>query len=265
MAAKKGTWIGGTAFVACALAAGTWFLAVHPTLSDAAGLRAQTEQVNQSNDLLQKKITKLAADFQKLPQYQQQLDQLRTQVPTTGQLTDYVRQVDQIAAAHTVVVTNMGPGSAKLFVLAQGAAPVAPAPAASPSATPSATPTTDGTGATATTSGAASGVPAGMVAIPMSITVVGTYDNTLAFLSDLQTATPRLFLVSSVNATAQKEQPAGGGRPATHKGDQELIITGSLYVLPDPTAGSAPAPSQTPTPLPAPIPGKNPLVPVAGQ
>ncbi|MBN9374652.1 MAG: hypothetical protein J0I40_04510, partial [Cellulomonas sp.] len=102
MAAKKGTWIGGTLFAAAVIGAATWFGAVHPTLSDAAALRAQTDDVNRSNQTLQTKVTQLAADFQKLPQYKQQLEALRIQVPTTAQLSDYVRQVQQNATARDV-------------------------------------------------------------------------------------------------------------------------------------------------------------------
>jgi Tfp pilus assembly protein PilO len=273
MAAKKGTWIGGTVFAAAVIGAATWFGVVSPTLSAAAGLRAQTDQVNQSNDVLQTKVQKLAAEYKKLPDYKQQLDTLRIQVPTTAQLSDYVRQVQQVATAHSVVVTTINPGAAKAVTLAQSAAPApasTPTDTASPTDTstpaPTATSATDATGTGTTSAPAASGVPVGMAAIPMSFTVVGTYDNTLAFLSDVQTATARLFLVTGIQGTSQKDAQASSGRPATKVGDQELVVTGFLYVLPDPTAvAPTPAPTTTAPALPAPVPGKNPLVPVAGK
>ncbi|OJV80288.1 MAG: hypothetical protein BGO37_02635 [Cellulomonas sp. 73-92] len=267
MAAKKGTWIGGTLFAAAVIGAATWFGAVHPTLSDAAALRAQTDDVNRSNQTLQTKVTQLAADFQKLPQYKQQLEALRIQVPTTAQLSDYVRQVQQIATAHTVVVTSFAPSTPQAVVVTRAAAPAAtPTPSPTASASPSASATADPAtpASTAASAAAASGVPAGMAAIPVSITVVGTYDNTLAFLNDLQTGIPRVMLVSGFTGTSQKDAAASGGKPATHVGDQELVVTGFLYVLPDPTAAT-PAPSPTAPVLPAPAPGKNPLVPVAGK
>ena len=267
MAAKKGTWIGATVFAAAVIGAATWFGAVSPTLSAAADLRTQTDEVNQANDLLQMKVQKLAAEYKKLPDYKQQLEQLRIQVPTAAELSDYVRQVQDVATAHSVVVTTINPGPAKAFTMAPSAA-AAPVPAPTPTdtATPAPTdPSSTDTGAATTPAAPASGVPAGMAAIPISITVVGTYDNTLAFLNDVQTATPRLLLVTGIQGTSQKDAAASSGRPATKVGDQELVITGFLYVLPDPTA-AAPAPAPTATPsLPAPVPGKNPLVPVAGK
>ena len=264
MAVKTGTWIGGTVVVAALVGAGTWFGAVSPTLSHAADLRAQTDQVNQSNTVLQTEVNKLAAEDKKLPQYKQQLAALRLQVPTTAQLSDYILQVEQIAAARTVVITSIAPSAAKSVTVTAGAAPVAtPTPSATASSTAGAT-ASSGTSSSTATTAAASAVPAGMAAIPVAMTVIGSYDNTLAFLNDLQTATPRLFLVSGFTGTSQKEAAASGGKPATHVGDQQLVISGDLYVLPDPTA-AAPAPGATAPALPVPAPGKNPLVPVAGK
>jgi hypothetical protein len=108
-------------------------------------------------------------------------------------------------------------------------------------------------------------VPAGLTAIPITITVVGTYDNTQAFLYDLQNATPRVFLVSGFTGTSQKETAASAGRPAMNLGDQELVISGFTYVLPDLTTPVPVDPGVAPAPLPGVVPGKNPLVPVDGR
>lgn len=280
MAAKKGTWIGGTAFVAVAVAAGTWFLGVSPQMGSAADLRAQTEQVKHQNDLLELQIASLEAESEKLPEYEAELEGIRVQIPTTAELSDYLRQVHAMAAAHAVFVTNVAPGTAQAFVPAVVAAP-APEPSETADAE-SDSPTDESTDEeTPVEPAAPTGprVPDGFAAIPLSVTVLGTYDNTLAFLNDLQTVSPRLFLVSALTATAQKEAEPSGGKPATAVGDQELVITGYLYVLPqapgtqvpepeptDPSATPSPAPTPTPTPgLPAPVPGKNPLVPIGGD
>ena len=269
--AKKSTWIGATVFVALVLMAAAWFAGVSPTMSQAADLRDQTAKVTSSNEVLSAKITKLATEFKSLPDYQKQLTALRTQVPTTAQLSDYLRALDAIATAHSVVLTTITPSPAQAFVAGVGTAPKpVPTPTTTASAGAMPSPTTgtgSATGGTAAPAAAASSaVPAGFAAIPVSLTVVGTYANTLAFLSDLQTATPRLFLVAGFTGTSQQKAVAAGGRPATQIGDQELAITGFLYVLPDATAAAAPTPKPTATAaLPAPVPGKDPLVPVAGQ
>ncbi len=285
MAAKKGTWVAGTVVASVAIMAGAWLLAINPQLSEAAGLRDQTASVESQNSALSDTIEQLKKDFAHLDEYKGQLADLRTQIPTTDALSEYVREIDTIAAQHQVVVTNLVPSPAQAFVPAQVAAPAAPTeeptdPAAEESTDPTAeaSPTADATTeapvdpgdttATPAPDGGAS-VPEGFAAIPVSITVVGTYDNTVAFLNSLQTGTKRLFLVSGITGTSQKDGEATGGKPATVVGDQELVVTGFLYALPDPLA-SLPAPdgAEAPTPapsLPAPPPGRNPLVPVAGE
>ncbi len=265
MAASKGTWIGGTALAAAVLGAGAWFLAIQPQSAEAADLRSQAEQVDSQNAVLGVQIDALKSQSEKLPDYQAQLETLRVQIPATAQLSEYLRQLNAIAAAHAVTITGVVPGTAEVF---------APAVVAAPAPTPSESPDSEDSGATAdpTESGsppesATPLVPDGFATIPLAITVVGSYDNTLAFLNDLQVTTPRLFLVSGLAALSQREADASGGRPATALGDQELQVTGYLYVLADTTGASVPTPDPTaPAPaLPAPVPGKNPLVPIAGQ
>lgn len=266
--AKKGSWIGATVLGSVAIVVASWFLAINPTLSAASEVRAQTTQVKSQNDALAVKVAKLKADFAKLDDYKSQLTAMRKQIPTTAELSDYLRQLDGIAAAHAVTVTAVAPGSPTAVVAKAAQAP-APAPAATATPTPGASATPVPTaapnaGAAAAGAAAASAIPAGFTDIPLSVTVLGSYDNTLAFLNDLQSATPRLFLVSGFTATGQQDAAAAGGKPKTSVGDQELVVTGFLYVLPDTAAAPTPAPTATPA-LPGAVPGKNPLNPVGGK
>ena len=257
--AKRSTWIGGTIFVALVIVAAAWFLAISPMFAAAAESRAQAESTRQENQLQELKITQLKADFAKLPEYKAELAAIRGQLPADAELSAYLRQLNEIAAARSVVITSIAPAAPVAFV---PAIPVVVAPA--PVAADTTTTTTTAADAAATTPAAPSGpvVPAGFAAIPFTLTVVGTYDNTLAFLADVQSATSRLVLVSGLAGTAQDESEASGGRPATAVGDQELVLTGFAYVLPDPAA--APAPVDTST-LPGAVGGKNPLIPVGGK
>lgn len=266
--AKKGSWIGATIFGSVAIVVASWFLAINPTLSAASEVRAQTTQVKSQNDALAVKVAKLKADFAKLDDYKSQLTDMRKQIPTTAQLSDYLRQLDAIATAHAVTITAVAPGS-PTAVVAKAAQAAAPAPAATATPAPGATATPAPTaapnaGGAAAGAAAASALPAGFTDIPLSVTVLGSYDNTLAFLNDLQNATPRLFLVSGFTATGQQDAAAAGGKPKTSVGDQELVVTGFLYVLPDTAAAATPAPTATPA-LPGAVPGKNPLNPVGGK
>lgn len=251
---KRATWIGGTVFAGIVIVVAAWFLAINPVLSAAADLRSQTVQVQQQNDTLDRQLTKLRADFAKLPQYKDELTGLRSQIPTDTELSAYLVQIDAIATARDVTVTALTPGTPTAVVVA------APAPATTPAAT------TGSSAASGTGQAAPAGAStAGFYDIPMAITVVGRYDATQAFLSDLQNSTPRLFLATSVAGTSQKQAAAGGGKPATAVGDEELLITGMTFVLTSSYPAATPTPSATPAALPGAVPGKNPLMPVPGK
>lgn len=263
--AKRSTWIGGTVFAALVILAATYFLAVSPMLATASDTRAEVASTQLSNDLLQLKIKKLAADFAKLPEYKADLAAIRVQIPVGADLSGYLRQLDTIAVAHSVTVTAVGPSPAQTVVPAVPA--VAPAAAAAPTPAPTATVSAaPAAGASAAAAPAANAAPVGFAAIPFTLTVVGTYDNALAFLSDLQNATPRLFLVTGLTGTSQPKAEASGGKPATALGDIELKIDGFTYVLTDPSAVPAVAAPATPAPaLPGAVAGKNPLIPLGGK
>jgi Tfp pilus assembly protein PilO len=269
--AKRSTWIGGTVFAALVIMAATYFLAVSPMLATASDTRAEVVATQQSNDALQRKITKLAADFAKLPEYKADLAAVRVQIPVGADLSGYLRQLDAIAVAHSVTLTTLGPSVAQKVVPAvSAAAPAAAVPTPAPTAESSAADATatgaDSAGTGAAAAPAANAAPVGFAAIPFTMTVVGTYDNGLAFLSDLQNATPRLFLVTALTETSQSKTDAGGGRPATALGDIELTDTGFTYALTDPYAvPAAAAPAAAAPALPGAVAGKNPLVPLGGK
>jgi len=258
--AKASGWVGGTAIVAVVILIASWFLVISPKLSAAQEDRAQTETVKQHNDVLSTQLATLEKQAAALNTTRSDLAALRKQIPTSAQLTDYLRTLSDLAATHSVVITSLMPGVAVPFVAAAAAAaapkptPTATAAAAAPAA-PTDTPTV-------TTPAAAGGVP-GLAAIPVSIIVVGTYPNVLAFLSDVQSTTDRLFLVTGLTATAQQKVAASGGRPPTAAGDLELKVDGLAYVLQDLRDVDPVTPPVTGS-LRVPDPAKNPYVPLAG-
>jgi len=259
--AKASGWVGGTAIVAVVILIASWFLVISPKLSAAQEDRAQTETVKQHNDVLSTQLATLKKQFAGLETTRSDLAALRKQIPTSAQLTDYLRTLSDLATTHSVVITSLVPGVAVPFVAAAAAAAAAPKP--TPTATAAAAAPAEPTGTpTATAPAAAGGVP-GLAAIPVSIIVVGTYPNILGFLGDLQSKTDRLLLVTSLSATAQQKTVAANGRPATAVGDLELKVDGFAYVLQDLRGIDAVTPPVTGS-LPVPDPAKNPYVPLAG-
>jgi len=268
MGSNKNTWIGATAVGAVVILVASWFLLISPKLDEAADVRAQVDQTNQSNELLSLKVAQLAAQSAKLPEMKDELAALRIEIPTEAQISEFLRQVDAIAASTSVVVTATSPGTPELMV-AEQTAPSAPQEGAlnpdgspaQPSAEPSATPSPEPSSPATPGDVAAALIPPGMVDVPVSLSVIGTYTDTVAFLDALQQQIPRLYLVTGITATGQKETAATGGKPDLELGDQELVITGYLYVLPDTVAAVEPE-------QPGDLPGatdRNPLIPVAGE
>jgi len=265
MGDKKRTWIGGTAFVAVILAVAAWFLLVSPNLAEASETRGEIEDAQAFNDVLNLKLTKLKSDFGKLDDYKAQLAEAETHIPATAQLETYLDGLDAVAVQHEVTITSVTAGTPEEFAL--------PKPAKAPTDEATDSPAGDGGDANASDAASTDGapkedegpkVPDGLTAVPVSVTVLGTYEHTMAFLDSVHQENPRVFLVSALTGTSQHESEAASGKPATAEGDQELVITGYIYVLPNLVNMLNGIDTEEPGPLPV-NPGKNPLLPVQGD
>jgi Tfp pilus assembly protein PilO len=263
---KASSWIAGTVVVALLMAAASWFLLLSPQLTTASETRAAAESTRSSNETLALRVERLKAQFAELDQYKADLVALRLQIPTTAELSELMRQLDGAAAAHSVTVTAVSPGTPAAVTVTAPQAPAADPAAEATESTEETDAADSGESADAAAAAAvASLVPAGMTQIPLSLTVVGSYDNVDAFIDTVQTGTSRLLLIANVSGVAQEDAVPGGGRPATSVGDVEATLTGAAFVLPDASVTAVPDPAETaPVAPPAAVPGKNPLVPVSG-
>jgi len=261
MGVKTSTWVLGAAFLAVVVLAGSWFLAISPTLATAQETRAEAQSVEDRNDLLRFDLATLKKQYENLDESKAEMATLRVQIPTAAELADYAREIAGLAEARGATITTVTVGTPLDVVpAAPTAAPVpvveAPAEGAATESEPTDGVATDG----AATDGA---VPAqavgaapieGFVAVPIDITALGTTANVMAFLDDLQQSSARLFLVTALNGTGQAVTEASGGRPATALGDLELRITGYIYVLKDTTATTTPEGGADAAPEPLPVP-----------
>lgn len=261
---KTSTWVGGTVVVALLLLVAGWFLLVSPVLASASETRAATADVESDNDMTRQRIQTLKAQFETLDESKAELAALQLQVPTTGQLSDYLRQVDEQAVARTVSLTSVAPGAPELFAPVTGAAPTAAASDATATGDAVTDPVTDPAADAATTAApapaAGTTAPAGMVDVPITLTAVGSYANVMGWVQSIQEQTDRLLLVTTVTGTALDDAPAGGGKPATVKGDIEVSVTGYLYVLPNDQSIPMVTPEETEATLPGADPDRNPLL-----
>jgi len=260
---KAGPWITGTVVAALAILLAAWFLGISPQISAAADNREQTQAQTDANLQLESKIAVLAKQFAKLDEYKAQLAAARLQIPTDLQLAAYQRELNQIASAHEVTILSLGVTSST-EVKITAAVPAATEPAADDAAGSTEAPA-DGDAATASGAGTTSVDVPGFFQVPVTIEVIGTYQNVLAFVQDAQAGTSRLLMVTGVTGTSQQDAEASAGRPATAAGDLDVILSGALFVLADqsPAPVAPPADPAAPKPaLPVPPGDKNPMVPL---
>lgn len=206
---KSSTWVVGAAVLSLVIIALSWFLLASPTLDEADVAHVDAEAAELRNGQLRVQNAALKKEFERLPELEAELAALQQNVPATPLLTEYNLVVGQTAQSRAVTVLNVETGPA---VEVMPVAAIAGETATEVEATAG-----DGVG--------------GLYAIPLTIGVLGTYDNTTLFLDDLQQANPRLLSINGLTIEGQDEAEASGGRPATAQGDAEQTITGFVYVL----------------------------------
>lgn len=283
---KTQTWIVGTVVLIILILAATWFLMVTPKLSQTEETRVANDDAMAQQDQLHNELATLRSQFETIDELRAELDVLRTQIPATPRLSEYVRQLDAIGVQFGVTIIQLGPVAPEPFGVIASTTSAGTEAAGTGSTTGTATgdaavgeaeqtaddadaaaATTDDTTAeptdTTATTGALPMALAGMGAVPVSITVVGPYANVMGFLEAVQIQIPRAFLVTGFSGLSQGVSDATSGRPATAAGDLELAIQGFMYYLvPNATAVTGEAEVTEPTPLPAS--DRNPFAPVTG-
>lgn len=258
---KAGGWIAGTVFLALLILVAAWFLAVSPLLEEAGDTRDQASAQLDQNVLTKNKISKLKEQFASKDQLEAELVALRQQIPTTGDLATYRREIAEAAAARGVTIVSLSTGTAS-SVTPAAAAPSTDDTSTDDTGTGSSDATTSDASAGAAAAGSAAAEGPAAYGVPVSIDVLGSYDAVVAFLSDLQSSVQRLMIVEQLSGTAPAPSDAAAGKPAISQGDLELVITGQVFILPEAAASAAGADAgdaAEPTPLP-PANGRNPLV-----
>lgn len=260
MGPKKSTWIVGAAFLAAAILAGGWFVAISPTLDTAQATHAEAESVAGHNDMLRLQLSTLKKQYENLDEYKADLAGLAVQIPSEAAISDYLRDVAALAESSGAAIVGVTSGT-PLDVVPMAAEVAAVTPPVATDGSAAQVPATEAP-ATESTSPPVTAVPAqtgvepipGFVAVPIDVVALGTVPDVVAFLDALQSGPQRLFLVTALDGRGQDEAEASGGRPATARGDLELRITGYVYVLEDTSAAATPdGADASPTPsLPVP-------------
>ncbi|PZF57364.1 hypothetical protein DEJ23_07720 [Curtobacterium sp. MCSS17_008] len=221
------------ALVVCAaVLAGGWFLGVQPQLAAAAANQTQQATIDATNDKNRAELTRLAKAFSGLGETKAELDRLRASVPSTVDTESFVREIDADATAASVQVTNVTIGDAVPYAPAADSAAEPDASSNGTSAASAAPPTADSEvpSAQAATDPAITGSNFSLV--PVTVAVKGSYDQALAFTKAMQSGA-RLFLVTGIAAASEDDG-------ATPMQSQSWSLSGSIYVLADPSAAPAP-------------------------
>ncbi|MCV2394581.1 hypothetical protein OEB99_09710 [Actinotalea sp. M2MS4P-6] len=268
--AKAMPWVIGTILLSLVLAAAAWMLGISPMLDTASEARDQAEQEASRADQLEIQLAALKKDYENIDEFRADLAALQAQVPAEVDLEALTRYFNDLAVGSNVFVRTL---NSSMALAVTGPPVIAAAVTTTDAGTTDAGATTEGTAATDTTAAdgtAASGTAAattvqGLYAVPFDITVVGGYQETVAFLKALQSDQGRLLVVNNIVANSLEEAAATNGTPATHKGDLEttvslwaLVLTDDATVTTDGTVDATGEQAEL-APLPVPAAGDAPI------
>ena len=240
--ATRRIWAIGCGLVMVISLALGWVVGAAPLLASARAAGEAREAAEAQNLSYIQELALLKDQFEGIDELEDQLDELRTEVPSGAQLPDYLAQLSTEAQRHSVTLTAITTADAVAYAPTAAEAPVAETPAADAEA-----PAAEGAGEPVPAPVAAgAGTPVtsplvtaeNFIAIPMTLGFDGGYDNVLAFVESLQKGT-RLTAV-----TAFSTSKATAAAPVESDDDQAPAAVGTvtgtmslfIYVLLDPTA-----------------------------
>jgi Tfp pilus assembly protein PilO len=217
------------AMVVVALAG--FFLGVQPHLAQAASDRTDQVSVDATNRTTAAELARLKDRAKSLPAMKAELAELTTSVPSSANMSSFYGAVDGVAARAGVKVSAITTSDALAYTAPVAASTAAGTEDSSASAPGEATPEP-----TAASTGAATGPvtdpaisAANFSAIPVSVSVDGSFDQALSFVGGMQDGA-RLFLVTTVSSSISQDSTDPAAAAAT-----TWTFGGYVYVL---TAGS---------------------------
>ena len=213
------------AMVVVALAG--FFLGVQPHLAQAASDRTDQVSVDATNRTTAAELARLKDRAKSLPAMKAELAELTTSVPSSANMSSFYGAVDGVAARAGVKVSAITTSDAVAYTAPVAASTAAGTEDSSASATDEATPEP-----TAASTGAAT-VPvtdpaisaANFSAIPVSVSVDGSFDQALSFVGGMQDGA-RLFLVTTVSSSISQDSTDPAAAAAT-----TWTFGGYVYVL----------------------------------
>jgi len=218
---KNRLWVIGAVLVIGAVVVLGWILGISPKLTEAAANDEQQQTALAQNAVYEAQVAMLKGQFEDIGALKADLTKIQLAVPGAAEIPAVVAEFTQIAGAAQVGLSSLTVSEAQAYDPALAAAsPVAAVPADAATPAPAvANP--------AVVAGLDSRIaPTNFITIPLTVTVDGSYDGVLDFVSGLQHGS-RLVLVNAVSIT----EPASGSVTGT--------ITALVYVLLNPSTPTA--------------------------
>ncbi|MBO9040742.1 hypothetical protein [Curtobacterium flaccumfaciens] len=213
------------AMVVVALAG--FFLGVQPHLAQAASDRTDQVSVDATNRTTAAELARLKDRAKSLPAMKAELAELAASVPSSANMSSFYGAVDSVAARAGVKVSAITTSDAVAYTAPVPATTAAgtedPSASATDEATPEPTATPTGSATAPVTDPAISA--ANFSAIPVSVSVDGSFDQALSFVGGLQDGA-RLFLVTTVSSSVSQDSTDPAAAAAT-----TWTFGGYVYVL----------------------------------
>ncbi|WP_104193436.1 type 4a pilus biogenesis protein PilO [Cryobacterium sp. Y82] len=216
-------WLVGAMLVIALVVLAGFTLGISPKLEEVSATRATRTAALAQNEVYELQLAALQRQFDGLETVQDELAVLRAAIPGGAALPAFIGQLDAIAGRTSVTVTEFSSADAMPYL------PVVPDTTVPDTTAPDST-APDSTAPDSTapgTDGAGSAAPSQLVtaenfiAVPVTISVAGSFDAVLEFLDGVQNA-QRLMTVTSFSS----------GMPSADTPD--LVtgqIAGIVYVL----------------------------------
>jgi Tfp pilus assembly protein PilO len=217
------------AMVVVALAG--FFLGVQPHLAQAASDRTDQVSVDATNRTTAVELARLKDRAKSLPAMKAELAELTTSVPSSANMSSFYGAVDGVAARAGVKVSAITTSDAVAYTAPVAASTAAGTEDSSASATDKATdeatpePTAASTGAATAPVTDPAISAANFSAIPVSVSVDGSFDQALSFVGGMQDGA-RLFLVTTVSSSISQDSTDPAAAAAT-----TWTFGGYVYVL----------------------------------
>lgn len=230
-------WVLGAALLIGVVAVLGWMLGIAPKLGEVRAAKADQVAVESQNMAFATQLATLKEQFESIGELRIELAELRESVPNDADMPAFVGQLDEIADAHRVTLTAITVSDAQPYAPVVAAPAVEAAPAEVPAEGEAAgDPAAAAPVAAVPTAPAAPAAPApvvnalvtaaNFVAVPISLSVDGSYDDVLDFVEGLQLG-ERLVMVTTFNTSV-----------AADSGNVTGSISAFVYVLLDPNVNA---------------------------